>query len=457
MKWRELFSKKKEQKKSPEAAPQPKPEPPLVFGTLGFFPLESCEDVVVRGTVQGTVKKGDAVYVCNPGEDEGAIFLTTVTGIETAAGGTVERASGVKAALRLEQGKKYLIKKGTVVFHRNASTAAVHQAYVSALGDAFVASQKLELSERDRESMSLTDCAEVWRLFSWFRSTISETESQKQKSEENRDKLGALMCKKLLAAKEIYCVVNRKTGEPHLFSHTIPQQGSYECTPPDICILTKAYKADLEKQYPEDRIEIRKIENGENGDGIKNFLADAFYLNGACGVGILFEQASVGAEALVPKPDYSGVDPRKAPVTNPAVMRWMLLLNQMGQPETESERVVCGVYHRFLALALREARFLVPVRRSGPPPNPAQNESRTLQKGDCIEVFTGKGKGERDAVRLYTDWKRLREGCGPEWNAVVQPIDELIGRMDCAINVTAHPESGYYLDEEMYRQIKAMQ
>lgn len=88
----------------------------------------------MRGTVQGTVKKGDAVYVCNPGEDEGAIFLTTVTGIETAAGGTVERASGVKAALRLERGKKYLIKKGTVVFHRNASTAAVHQAYVSALG-----------------------------------------------------------------------------------------------------------------------------------------------------------------------------------------------------------------------------------------------------------------------------------------------------------------------------------
>lgn len=58
---------------------------------------------------------------------------------------------------------------------------------------------------------------------------------------------------------------------------------------------------------------------------------------------------------------------------------------------------------------------------------------------------------------MYTDWKRLREGCGPEWNAVVQPIDELIGRMDCAINVTAHPESGYYLDEELYRQIKAMQ
>ena len=53
MKWRELFSKKKEQEKSPEAAPQPKPEPPLVFGTLDFFPLESCEDVVVRGTVQG--------------------------------------------------------------------------------------------------------------------------------------------------------------------------------------------------------------------------------------------------------------------------------------------------------------------------------------------------------------------------------------------------------------------
>ena len=44
MKWRELFSKKKEQEKSPEAAPQPKPEPPLVFGTLDFFPLESCED-----------------------------------------------------------------------------------------------------------------------------------------------------------------------------------------------------------------------------------------------------------------------------------------------------------------------------------------------------------------------------------------------------------------------------
>ncbi len=43
------------------------------------------------------------------------------------------------------------------------------------------------------------------------------------------------------------------------------------CTPPDIMIFTEAYKSVMSTQFQEDRFEIKKIENGENRDGIRNF------------------------------------------------------------------------------------------------------------------------------------------------------------------------------------------
>ncbi len=43
------------------------------------------------------------------------------------------------------------------------------------------------------------------------------------------------------------------------------------CTPQDIMIFTEAYKSVMSTQFQEDRFEIKKIENGENRDGIRNF------------------------------------------------------------------------------------------------------------------------------------------------------------------------------------------
>lgn len=47
--------------------------------------------------------------------------------------------------------------------------------------------------------------------------------------------------------------------------------GTYMCTPQDIMIFTEAYKSVMSTQFQEDRFEIKKIENGENRDGIRNF------------------------------------------------------------------------------------------------------------------------------------------------------------------------------------------
>jgi len=61
-----------------------------------------------------------------------------------------------------------------------------------------------------------------------------------------------------------------------------------------------------------------------------------------------------------------------------------------------------------------------------------------------------KGKHERDAVRMFTDWKRLRMEYDDSWSGMLQPVSGMIDVFDCAINATQYPEAGCYIDKEMY-------
>ena len=58
------------------------------------------------------------------------------------------------------------------------------------------------------------------------------------------------------------------------------------------------------------------------------------------------------------------------------------------------------------------------------------------------------GKGKRDAVRMYTDWKRFRNFYKEEegWRGLIERIPGMIESFDCAINVTDHPAAGCYID-----------
>lgn len=457
---KDLFSRKEEKRVQNEVKSNVQENTQgLVLGVLDTFQLLNTDDLVVIGKVKGTIHVGDAVYLSNVGEDGGKILLTTIKGIETGPGVAVKEASDCQVGLRLEKGKLHNIKKGTVLYSREASSAAVHNAYISALGDTYVMRQNLELSDKDIEELSITDCAEIWRLFSWFHSKSAQTESEEAKQEyrQKLDKLCAAICKKILEADAIYCVYSNDTGEPYLLSRTIRQDdGSYMCTPPDIMIFTDAYKTVLSAQFSEDRFEIKKIENGESKDGIYNFLGSTFYLNGACGVRVLSEQTAIGADMLVPPPDYSDVKPQDIPVTNPDLVRWMLLLGQLEKPDGKDAEIIYNLYYRFMSKEMVKARFLVPMQSEGEISKGDESGEIALKKDTSIKFPTMEGKYDKPAVYMYTDWKRLRMVYGTEWGGLVQPIEGMIEVFDCAINVTEYVKAGGYISTDMFEEMKKL-
>lgn len=413
---------------------------------------------MVVGRVKGKVTPGMAVYVSNFGDDNGSILVTTVLGLEIDQR-PVDTATNCLVALKLEAGQKVDIKIGSVVHTRDISTKEVHDAYISAIGDIYVLHKKLVLSDNEIASMSITDCAEAWRLFNWFHSKdyANKSEEEKLANREKIEKLADALCKKILAADEIYTVFNKTTGEPHMFSHTINQDnGSYMCTPPDIMIISKAYSKPYEAMYPADKFEIRKIENGENKDGIYSFLGSSFYLNGACGISILSEQIAIDASKLVPKPNYGDIPQINIPVTNPDLMRWMLLIGQLERPETQDAELIYKLYYRFMSIEVTKAMFVIPMKTEGEVPAADENGKTVLKQGLKLNFPTMKGKYNRDAVRMFTDWKRLHMEYGPEWSGFVQSVSGMIDVFDCAVNATKYPAAGCYISKDMYEEMIKM-
>lgn len=432
-------------------------KPSFVFGVNDTFKLLNSTDLVVVGRVTGTVHPGAAVYVSNVGDDQGTTFLTTVLSLEINQK-PVKEAKDCIVALKLEAGQKSEIRKGSVIYTRDQSIKAVHDTYISALGDTYVSRQNLVLSDNDLEMMSITDCAEAWRLFCWFHSKSVSNESGETIAENRRkiDRLAAALCKKILAANEIYCVYNKATGEPHMFSKTVDQKnGSYMCTPPDIMLITKAYSEPYSAMYPADKFEIVKIENGEKGDGIYNFLGSTFYLNGACGISILSDQTSISAEIIVARPDYGDSKMIENPVTNPDLVRWLLLIGQLGKPDNVDAETIYKLYYRFVSIEMIKADLLIPMKNEGEIPAPDENGKTVLKKDVQLNFPTMKGKHERDAVRMFTDWKRLRMVFGQEWGGLIQPVSGIIEIFDCAVNSTDHPAAGCYIEKEMFDEMKS--
>lgn len=424
--------------------------------TLGVhqkFSLVNSTDIVVTGRLKGKVKLGDAVYVSNIGDDDDSVLLTTVRGIETGPNIQVTGATDGVVALRLENASKQNIKCGTVVFTRNISTGEVHNSYFSALGDVYVAGKGLDLTTQELDSLSITDCYEIWRLFLWFISknkTTDEVEIQKNRSK--IDAVAEAMCKKILSAELLYCIFSKATGEPYLHSRTSARQdGQYECTPPEIIIFTKAYKNIAMAQFPQDRFEVRQIENGEDKKGIENFFGMAFYLNGACGVSIISEQIGINANMLVKKPDYSQTPDIQIPITNPDLVRWMLLMAQIGTPDTDEKKIRYQLYCKFMDREIVKAKLLIPMKHSGNIPEGDSEGKTVLKEGIEISLPIIDGKNGRHAVRMYTDWKRLHEGMGEDWNGLVQSIEGIINEYDCAINIpTPEHDGGCYISKELF-------
>lgn len=459
---KDIFSRKGEKKPASyaeieEAGNKPESTSGYVFGIWDTFSLPNSDDLVVTGWIKGTIYARDTVYLANPGQDNDTVISNTIVEIRTSPHEVVQKASDCYATIRLEKGKLQNIKRGMVLFSKVATVADVYDEYAKTVGFIYAKRQNLELSDNDIEELSITDCVEIWHMFSLLHSKKDQTESEETKQENKRklDILGAALCKKILEADAIYCVYSKDTGEPYMFSQTVKQNDEgYLCTPPNILIFAEADKRMMEKRFSEEQFEIKKIGNGESKDGIYNFLGSTFYLNGACGASIISEQTTIVAGMLVPPPDYSNARPQDIPVTNPALVRWILLLGQLSKPEGADAELVYTLYYRFMSKEMVKAKFLIPVQSDSELPKGDENGETVLKQGAGIKLPTMEGKYDRPAVRMYTDWKRLRMVYGTEWNGLVQSIDGMIGVFDCAINVTEYLKAGSYISADMFEEMK---
>jgi len=415
----------------------------FLLGALDVFKAKDSEDLIIIGRGTGKVERGTAIYIANPGSDDDAQFLSVVSDIQVTNGEeweSVEEAKDRVMALRIERGTQYpYAKRTSVVYTREATVKEVHDAYITAMGDAYIIKAELVISEEEMNRMSLTDLAELWRMNSWYHATVrkGEPEEDKQLNLSRLNKVCETLCRKIREADSFYCVYSKLTGEPYMFSRTVKKDEGYVCTPPNIRIIPKAYYSVYKDTYTTDKLELKLIENGEERKEICNFLGDSFYLNGAMGVEIITEMTPVDAGALVKAPEKTDAPIVTVPVTNPDVMRWVLLLGQIGTPKNDDEKLIFNLYYSFFARAAKDARFLVPMK-----------------KAEEKEIATQPGKNGRTAVKMFTDWRRFKALYDEEWGGLIQTMGNVIETFDIAINPGSFPGLGGYIEADMYEQMK---
>lgn len=431
----------------------------FVMGVTSIIPVAGTDNIKVTGSLKGNAEANMVISAINFGDDNRAAVMTTVLGVEV-NDAFASSATDCRASLILEGGPDRKIGIGTVLYTRDMGEAAVHDAYISALGDAYVKDKALQITDEELEGLSMTDCAEIWRLNGWYMSHAGKEEPDDIKEDrKNRlDKLVRALCDKILSADTIYYVHDRKTGEAHLFSQTVDKgDGSYICTPPNILIVSKAYHRHYRKLYTNDKTELAIVRNGEDKKGIYNFLAGNFYINGACGAAIGSVQTSIAAGMLVKKPDYEGVPVTNIPVTNPDLVRWMLLIGQMDSPKDDKDAALSfNLYYRFMGIEMTKARFIIPMKHDGGAVKKDEKGNTVTDKDFQFGIATMKGKGKKDAVIMYTDWRRLRSEYGKEWDGMVHTMGGMIEMFDCAVNPTRFPAAGSYITREMYDNIVKM-
>ncbi len=424
----------------------------FVYGVLDTFELTNSEDLVTIGKIKGTIRVGDKVYISNPGDDDDEVIVTKVSALEN-NNMPIPEATDMFVSLRICDGKAENIKPGSVIRSEDVDKQIIQNVYVNSLGESYIGKRKFVFSDDDTMRMSISDCAEAMRLFVWLFTKDNEPKS-KEEIEECRKKCDAarkIMAKKILKADEIYLIINKGTGEPHLFSTMTKRGEGYYSSPAEIKIFTKAYLDVAKNNFPEDKFEIRKIENKD----IESTLYDAFYLNGAYGVRVMFDSVAIGADTLVQKEDYSNCKLMDIPVTNPSFMRWMLLRAQIGVPNTDEEKLVAKIYYRMFAIEMAKAKFIMPVKFEGEVPEYGDDgKFKNMLDERKVKFPTVLGKDGKRLTFLYTDFKRFKRPSGEEWKALSTPIEQIVNFYDIAINTMPGETKGCFINKEMYAEIK---
>ena len=151
-----------------------------------------------------------------------------------------------------------------------------------------------------------------------------------------------------------------ETDEPYLFSHASEdEKGSLSVTMPMAQLIPSSYMHYHKEIYKKDEIfDFKRIENGPDKEGIRNFIRDLFIYDGIRGIQYCGEKTTILAEQLVDLPRYKGIDEKEIPVTNPNVIKWLYLARQLGKLNTKDKKTLSQVYLYQFYEALKTAKFI---------------------------------------------------------------------------------------------------
>ena len=431
-------------------------------GVLDLFPMKETNQLLIVGSLEGSIKVGEQLQFCNPDqgmESLGTVEVKKLSSQNKDADSLTDEVLAHLVVDRIPSLDK--LKKGSVLFSSGIEEEQKLSSYSDALYRAFVAIQEGQLTNEDYLAATLDDSVEILRLFLWKCRQNQETESEESYQSNTRklERLAEIVKDKLLAADSIYAVYSEKTGEPYLFSTTYDRgEEGYLCTDPMIMLFTpRCYHQFKETIDSRPNSVVKLIENTEDKKEIENFLGTAFYLDGALGAFFNSKEVSISASALVQKPDFSDLPEIQVPVMNPDVVRWMLLMGQLDSPTTEDEEVIYKLYYKFFSMAVPKAKFLLPLEAdSGFPEGGQEANSFVLEESAKFNIPTGEGKNGRNSVPVFTDWKRLRMVFDEKWNGMIESAGNMIEFFDYAINPTEYHGAGAYVSLTAFRDMQKL-
>ena len=430
------------------------------LGVLDLFPMKETNQLLIVGSLEGSLNVGDQLQFCNPDQGMeilGSVEVKKLSSQNKDADRLTDEVLAHLVVDRLPSLDK--LKKGSVLFSSGVEEEQKLSSYSDALYRAFVAIQEGQLTNEDYLAASLDDSVEILRLFLWKCRQNQETESEESYQANTRklERLAEIVKDKLLAADSVYAVYSEKTGEPYLFSTTYDRgEEGYLCTDPMIMLLTPSwYRQFKETIDSRPNSVVKLIENTEDKKGIENFLGTAFYLNGALGTIFNSKEVSISASALVQKPDFSDLPEIQVPVMNPDLVRWMLLMGQLDYPIKEEQELLYKLYYKFFSEALPKAKFLIPLDAASEFKGDSQEgNSFVLEKDSSFNIPVKEGKDGRNSVPVFTDWKRLRMVFDEKWNGMIEEAGGMIEVFDYAINPTEYYEAGAYVSLTAFKEMQ---
>ena len=263
-----------------------------------------------------------------------------------------------------------------------------------------------------------------------------------------------LIREKLFLLDDIYVIYSTITNEPHLFA-TASLDGNNGLTVSHswVYLIPSSYMHYRKEIYKKDeRFDFKRIENGPEKEGIRNFLRDLFIYDGVESILYFTEDTLIFAKELMDLPNYEGVDEAEIPVTNPDLMKFLHLSSQSDGIEDKEQKNIGKAYFYMLARFAKTAKFIAPMQLHGYDQLLEDNPQTAIEPNIPFNLAIRPGKTKEKAVQVYTDWKRLRKHFGGEYKGLVVTLDELVKDYDVVINPGEYPIA-VFMTEEFFNAV----